>query len=690
MADASTAQPRRRHQDLSATDIRPGIPPTGGGTTNRAARWGRRTVWVVLIGVVATLACTVALSASAQPADPCAGPGPYPVPCPPSTTSSPTASPATTVPSTTAPPNPCLTPQPGRPRPPQCLPAPTTSSQPAGTPTVTAPARPAESECGILDPGACIGEGIAGFLHLLVGESLNVLLGWVGSSLLSTPTLADLPRVGEIWEQSRLFVVAVYSLLVMLAGIVLMGHESVQARYSVREIAPRVVVGFLAANLSLVVGDHAIRLANAATMAVLGDGLDPQTSGKAVTELFVSIVANSLVTGGLFAGALSVVLTVLLVALLVGYIVRVALTVILLAGAPLPLMCHGLPQTEGLAYWFWRAGAGVLGIQVGQSLTLIAALKVFLQPGGFHFFGAPTADGLVNLVVLIALVWILVKIPGWVLRQVQIGGGRRSFVVGMARAFVFGKAMGLLGGRATGSRAAATAGSAERGSPAPHGRDPMWPAPVREWGGIGGVFNPEAIGRRLHTHHAREVERRRTVSGQQHLRFLQPSPQTPTHDLAGWSPAGSTITPEFRAASPATDDSSKPVQPSIGTAAAPVFRAAGQDARPRSAPPPTRAAPVPPELRFRPPTGEAPVAPVRAAGHAEAPVFRPASPPPPGAHGRRTRTHTPAPVLFRAPGPSATPPTPSSSPLARSGVPPAPPPRPVRPAHPAHPGGEQR
>ncbi|XVS61879.1 hypothetical protein ACQPYE_26795 [Actinosynnema sp. CA-299493] len=565
------------------------------------------------------------------------------------------------MPSTTAPSNPCLTPQPGQPVPPGCLPRPTTtSSRPSTTPTGTPPARPEGPECGILNPGACVGEGIAGFLHLLVGESLNVLLGWVGSSLLSTPTLADLPRVGEIWEQSRLFVVAVYSLLVMLAGLLLMGHETVQARYSLRDIAPRVVVGFLAANLSLFVGDHAIRLANAATMAVLGDGLDPQTSGKAVTELFVSLVANSLVTGGLFAGALSVVLTVLLVGLLVGYIVRVALTVILLAGAPLPLMCHGLPQTEGLAYWFWRAGAGVLGIQVGQSLTLICALKVFLEPGGFHFFGAPTADGLINLLVLISLVWVLVKIPGWVMRQVQIGGGRRSFVGGLARAFVVGKTMGVLGGRGIGSAAASRSGGPGPGTGGAARREPPWPPPIREWGGIGGPGTPEAVGRRLRAQRAQESARRRTVSGQQHLRFLQPAPQTPTHDLAAWNPAGSTTVPEFRTAGASEEDSSSsPLPYPVGTTAPPVFGTAAPRGSSRSTPlPPSRTASVPPELRFRPATGDAPVRPVRAATRAEVPVFRPVSPQT-GAHGRRARTHTPAPVLFQPPRPPDTPPPPS-------------------------------
>ncbi len=57
----------------------------------------------------------------------------------------------------------------------------------------------------------------------------------------------------------------------------------------------------------------------------------------------------------------------MLVALLVTYVVRVALTIVLIAGAPLALMFHALPQTEGIAYWWWKAFGGCLAIQVGQS-----------------------------------------------------------------------------------------------------------------------------------------------------------------------------------------------------------------------------------------------------------------------------------------------------------------------------------
>ncbi|GLZ30834.1 hypothetical protein Lesp02_30230 [Lentzea sp. NBRC 105346] len=490
-------------------------------------------------------------------------------------------------------------------------------------------------------------------MDVLVGESLNMLLRFIGSTLLSTPTLDQLPRIGEIWEQSRLFVVAAYSLLVLIAGIVLMGHESVQSRYSVREIAPRVVVGFIAANLSLFLGDQAIRFANAVSVAVLGDSLDPQTTGRAVSELFVTMVTNSLLTGGMFAGFLSLVLTILLVALLVGYVVRVALTVILLAGAPLALMCHGLPQTEGVAHWFWRTGAGVLGIQVGQSLTLICALKVFLQPGGFTFFGAPTPDGIINLIVLIALVWILVKIPTWVLRQAQIIGGRRSFVGGLVRAFVFGKAMGLLGGRGWGRRVATASATASPGGPR-HVPASRRSAPVH----TRRLVTPEMVARRLRAAYDAERIRaaRRSRVPSQAPQFLQPQPQQTVHDPAVVPATLGPTQPEFSSASVPDTPVGRSSRRGPRPGSAPQFQVAGGPRRRGAASPsarPIRVASVPPQLRFQSVTSAPPqpASPARPASAPAAPVFRQAQPEPRLGDAYR-RTHSAPPPVFRAPRPA--------------------------------------
>lgn len=295
-------------------------------------------------------------------------------------------------------------------------------------------------------------DGIKSFFWALVVAALNSLLRLVAQTLLATPTLDQLPRIGELWESSRGIAVASYALLIMVAGIVLMAYETLQARTTIRQTAPRIVVGFLAANLSLILTGKAIELANALSYALVGGGVDPSGAAQTLSALLTHTVMNSINSAGLFGVLIALGLVVLLVSLIGTYIVRVALTAVLVAGAPLALSCHGLEHTEGIARWWWRAFFGVLAIQVGQSLTLITALRVFFSEGGFTFLG-PTPDGVVNLITTGGLLWILVKIPSWVMAHIQLGGGRRSLIGSLVRAFVAYKTFGMLrGGGHGGSR----------------------------------------------------------------------------------------------------------------------------------------------------------------------------------------------------------------------------------------------
>ncbi|MCP2204794.1 hypothetical protein [Lentzea flava] len=249
------------------------------------------------------------------------------------------------------------------------------------------------------------------------------------------------------------------------------------------------------------------------------------------------------------------------------------------------------------------------------------------------------------------------------MHQVRIGGGRRSFLGGLAYAFVFGKTMGLLGGRRLAMRTAAATTS--RGTGGRSVPEPRWPAPIREWGGVGGIYTPEAIARRLQQQRARELAHRSTVSGQQHARFQQAAPQTPTHDIANWNSTGSTVEPEFRPPTPVSGRA-EPLPRPIGRPSAPVFRPAKPAARSAATPPPRlRTAAVPAELQFRPAAATPQVAPMRATGTPAPTVFRQAVPDL-GSHGRRTRSHTPAPVQFQAP---SRPPAPGNDTSERGGRP---------------------
>ncbi|MGW6063161.1 hypothetical protein ACWFR3_46265, partial [Streptomyces sp. NPDC055189] len=308
---------------------------------------------------------------------------------------------------------------------------------------------------------------INAFFKGLVSAALEPVLKLLGDTLLTTPTPDSLPRVGELWTDAWHITLGVYSLLVMVAGILLMTYGSVQARYSLRELGPRIPLGFLAAGLSLILAGKAVDLANALSLAVLGGGLDKDTAGTALREFVLSRFAPG---SNIFIILMWGVVAAVLVALLITYVVRAALTILLIAGAPLALMCHALPLTDGVARWWWRTFAGLLAIQVAQSMALVVGIRVFLTPGNFSPFG-PTQSGLVSVLVVLALMYILFKIPFWILSSVRLGHGR-SFAGRLVRAVVMYRAFGLLrgtAGRSGGGRAARTGAGPAAFGPGPAG-----------------------------------------------------------------------------------------------------------------------------------------------------------------------------------------------------------------------------
>jgi hypothetical protein len=329
-----------------------------------------------------------------------------------------------------------------------CLPQPVTPAPPAsgsGTGQPGDTGGSGQADCGVFSITGCVTNAINGFFRGIVTDALNPLLDLLSQTLLTTPTPDSIPRIGQLWDNSWQILLASYALLILIAGVLVMGYETVQTRHSIKEIAPRVVVGFLAGALSLWLATQGIEIANALAQSVMGGGVDATTAADTLKNL----VLGSL-NGGIFVIFIGLALAGMLLALLVTYVVRVALTLLLIAGAPLVLMFHALPQTEGIAYWWYKAYGGVLVIQVGQSGVLIIAFRVFLAPGGFTLFG-PTVSGLANLLIAIALLYILFKIPFWILGSLRSGGGR-SVVGSLVRGFLAYKTFGLLGGGSGGGR----------------------------------------------------------------------------------------------------------------------------------------------------------------------------------------------------------------------------------------------
>ncbi len=273
----------------------------------------------------------------------------------------------------------------------------------------------------------------------LVTSALTPTLDLLGRTLLATPDLTGQGRIAALWQLMAGTADSLLVLLVLAGGAIVMSYETLQTRTAAKDIAPRIVVAAVAANASLSVCGLAISLADSLSQAVLGGGVSAANAGTVLSELLV----GSLAGGGIFLVLLGGAVAVLAIALLATYVIRLAVLVVLVVGGPLALVCHALPQTEGLARLWWRAFGGCLAVQVGQSLVLVTALRVFLGSGGQANLGVDATGGLVNLLVAACLCWVLVRIPGWVGRAV-FGGGHRSGAGRAVRDVLLYKAVGAV------------------------------------------------------------------------------------------------------------------------------------------------------------------------------------------------------------------------------------------------------
>ncbi|MFC4058924.1 hypothetical protein ACFOWE_11495 [Planomonospora corallina] len=165
-------------------------------------------------------------------------------------------------------------------------------------------------------------------------------------------------------------------MFVVAGGVLVMGHETVQTRHALKEILPRLVPAFLTANAGLLLTSKATEISNALAQAVLGQGFDACRAANAIRFLILQPGDTEI-----FYILLALVAVVLLVLLLITFMLRVALTTLLVVAAPLALCCHALPQTDGLA----RARRGPdrqvrLGLQADQPAAERPAPAQGLRP----------------------------------------------------------------------------------------------------------------------------------------------------------------------------------------------------------------------------------------------------------------------------------------------------------------------
>jgi len=373
-------------------------------------------------------------------------------------------------------------PDPGVPPSPDKTPAP-----PKSTPSPIPPPPDGNNDPGMFDIPGQIRKAINDFIAWIARTGLKPVLDALGHTVLSTPKLTDNPQVKAIWTTCLVTANAIFVLFILAGGFIITSRETLQSQYGLKEIAPRVVVAGVAANVSLLVCGKAIEAANALTAAIAGQGVDGNGAATALNQILNQPPSPNMPP--ILFSLLILAALVMAIVVLVTFILRTALLVLLIGVAPLALTCHATPQTEGLAYTWWRAFGACLAMQLGQAVIVLATVRVFLTPAGPEALGVPlTNDGLIAILVCLTMLWLLIKLPGWMVHLILGPLARRhgrGLVGQIIHAVIMLKTLGTLAGISRGTSRPARSGPrpGTGTGPSPTGPSPSPGGPTRPTGG---------------------------------------------------------------------------------------------------------------------------------------------------------------------------------------------------------------
>ncbi|MCO1593749.1 hypothetical protein M8C17_01050 [Micromonospora sp. RHAY321] len=273
---------------------------------------------------------------------------------------------------------------------------------------------------------------ILDWLTAAILATLDALIGVISSALLITPDVTALPQVQALTGRSVLVVDAVFVLAFVAAGVLTMsagGSET--SHYTVKDLVPRLIVGFIAAHFSQLWCGMLISLANALTGALTTPDGD---SDRALRAIKTHVAAGQDKTAVLLFVVCVAIIAVLLASTAFSVIVRFAVVLVLTAFAPLALACHALPHTDPIARMWWKAYAGTLAVPVVQGFTLYAGQWMLTDPAHLlPVLGLPVdPGGVINLFVVMVMLWTTLRVPAMMSRFVSTGNGRGANMIGAA------------------------------------------------------------------------------------------------------------------------------------------------------------------------------------------------------------------------------------------------------------------
>jgi hypothetical protein len=261
------------------------------------------------------------------------------------------------------------------------------------------------------------------FLDWLAEKTLAVfgdLLSLMTARFFVSPDVTLLPQVQQLAGWSLTVVNAVYVLAVTTAGLMQFAGGGVEARFQVKDLLPRLVFGFVAANFGLELCRMLIEVANAVTTSLAGQAAAGTRVAEHVRDQMESARAHQATL--LLVTVIGVLVVVLFVQLLLGWFTRIAVLIVLAGLAPVALACHGLPQTQPAAVLWWRTLGGCLIVPALQAVFLTVGAGLLTGPAPVipQLLDFPDASGMqvANLLIAVCLLMVAVRIPKLVGRYI--------------------------------------------------------------------------------------------------------------------------------------------------------------------------------------------------------------------------------------------------------------------------------
>jgi hypothetical protein len=330
-----------------------------------------------------------------------------------------------------------------------------------------------------------------------VRDALNLVWTFLASTLFHVPDVTSLPQVQTLATRSLLVVNTGYVLVIIVTGIVVMAHGSVQIRYGAGELIPRLVLGLAAANFATPICVAIIGAANVLVQALTGQGITTTDNLQQLLGVLTHQLENPVAL--LLTVVIGLILVVLVLMLVVGWIIRWIFLILLCGIAPAALACHGTPWSEGIALIWWRSMGGIGLTVVLQAVTLNTALMFLLDPAtDLSILGFQDTSGLLTLLIVVVLLWVTVRIPSLIRAYLSQAGSRHNILGALVRLVIAQQVTRGLSRALYSSTSGRVTGA---------GRAP---------GGIRGAHRDPQVGR-----HAR---RRSTPSGRRLLYAFPPPP----------------------------------------------------------------------------------------------------------------------------------------------------------------------